>query len=84
MAFLRYAMKIGMKAMKAVMIEWVGPRCLMRPRASKSMSASGIIDRVRMVGMFILVLSSFDEALPVRYPRAMCPTAYALWSLLFL
>jgi hypothetical protein len=39
------------------------------------MSASGIMDNVKMSGMLRFVLSSFDEVLPRMYPRARCPTA---------
>jgi len=39
------------------------------------MSASGIMDSVKMSGMLRFVPSSFDDVLPRMYPRARCPTA---------
>ena len=39
------------------------------------MSASGIMDNVKMSGMLRFVLDSFEDALPRMYPRARCPTA---------
>jgi hypothetical protein len=39
------------------------------------MSTSGIIESVKMRGMFILVLVACVVNLPRTYPRAKCPTA---------
>jgi hypothetical protein len=67
--------RTGAKTIRERMIECVGPRCWIIPRCSNSMSASGIMDSVKMSGMLRFVFSSFDEVLPRMYPRARCPTA---------
>lgn len=59
--------KIGMKAMDAIMIECVGPRCSMN---GISMSMSGMTDSVRATGMLSFVFSSFAEVLLEMYPNA--------------
>lgn len=73
MAFLRYRMKAGMKTSRAVIIEWVGPRCI--PSVPKNMSTSGIIERTRIRGMLRFCLRALAVGFPIRYASAMCPTA---------
>lgn len=53
-------------------IECVGPRCS-SPGIIRSMS--GKRERSRTREMFMFTFRSFEESLPVRYPRARCPTA---------
>jgi len=67
--------RIGAKTIRERMIECVGPRCWISPKCWSSMSASGIMDSVKMSGMLRFVPSSFEDALPRMYPRARCPTA---------
>lgn len=57
-----------MKAMNAIMIECVGPRCSMN--GLKKMSMSGMTDSTRTTGMLRFVFSSFAEALLEMYPNA--------------
>lgn len=52
-----------MKMIRAVMIEWVGPRCCVNLKRKRSMS--GRTDNVRIRGRLRLVLRSFAEVLPV-------------------
>ena len=61
-------MKIGVKAMHAIIIECVGPRC---SRTGIRMSMSGITDSMMAAGMLIFVFNSLAEALPEIYPNAM-------------
>jgi hypothetical protein len=49
-------------------------------RKLKRMSMSGIIERTKIKGMLMLVLSSLADALPKRYASAMCPTANEVFS----
>ena len=53
--------------------EWVGPRC---SRPSISRSTSDITEAMNSKGMFTFTPRSLDVALPDKYPRARCPTAY--------
>jgi len=53
--------------------EWVGPRC---SRPSINRSASDMTEATNSRGMFTFTLRSLDVALPDKYPRARCPTAY--------
>lgn len=69
--------KIGMKAMNAIMIECVGPRCSI---SGITMSMSDITDSVRANGMLRSVFSSFAETLLDMYPNARWPTANDLFS----
>ena len=70
-AFLWQTEKRGMKAMDAVMREWVGPRCSKAGiKPWMKMSMSGITDRVRTSGMFRFVFSLFAAALLKMYPKA--------------
>ena len=60
-------MKKGMKTSIAVITEWVGPRCTLVWRMKlKMMSMSGITERTRINGTFMLTLRSFADALPIR------------------
>jgi len=56
-------MKNGVKMIRAVMIEWVGPLCCVNLKRNRSMS--GRTDNVRIKGRLRLVLRSFAEVLPV-------------------
>jgi len=67
--------RTGANAIMERTIECVGPRCWISPKCWSRMSASGIMDSVKMSGMLRFVLSSFDDVLPRMYPRARCPTA---------
>ena len=58
--------------MVMVMIEWVGPRCIMK---CSSRSTSGRTEAASRSGRFTLTLASFEEPFPVRYPRAKWPIA---------
>jgi len=73
--------RTGAKAMKAIMIECVGPRCSsVGMRVRMRMSISGITDSVRTSGMLSFVFNSFVEVLLKIYPRARWPTANDLLS----
>ena len=65
-----------MKTSIAVTIECVGPLCIsILRRKSKRMSISGITERTKTKGKLKFTLRSLADALPNRYPSAMCPTA---------
>jgi hypothetical protein len=71
--------KIGIKTIAAIIIEWVSPLC---SRNGINRSMSGMMDSVRIMGMFKLVFSAFAEVLLRTYPRAKWPTANNMLSLL--
>ena len=71
-----YASRIGMKTTVCTISEWVGPRC----SSPSKKSMSGIMETKKSKGMLILALKSLEVAFPVRYPRAMCPTANMVFS----
>ena len=69
-------MKKGMKTSMAVIIECVGPLCISTLKKKLNMiSMSGSTERTKIKGMLKFTLRSFPDALPNKYPSAMCPTA---------
>lgn len=64
---------MGMKIEMERIREWVGPLCS-KPGISRSMS--GMMEARKRSGIFTFRLRSLSVALPVRYPKAKCPTAY--------
>lgn len=52
--------------------EWVGPRCI---RKRNSRSISGRTEVANSNGKCKLTLTSFEDAFPVRYPKAKWPIA---------
>jgi len=75
------SMKAGRKRRQGMIIECVGPRCC-RPGTSRS--ASGIMETRNNRGTFTPTFKILDVALPDKYPKAKCPTAYvSLLLLLF-
>lgn len=56
-----------------MIIECVGPRCC-RPGINRS--TSGITEARNNRGMFTFTFITLDVALPDKYPKATCPTAY--------
>ena len=64
----------GRNTRMAMIIEWVGPRCL---RTGINRSISGMIETKNSRGIFTLESRRRPAAFPVRYPKARCPTAYA-------
>ena len=61
-----------------MIVECVGPRCC---RFGTSRSASGIMEARNKRGTFALTFRILDVALPDKYPKAKCPTAYVSWFL---
>jgi hypothetical protein len=70
---------MGKKNREMMIREWVGPRCS-RPSIRKSMS--GMTEATNNKGMFELTFRSLEVVLPVRYPKARCPTANVCFPLL--
>lgn len=60
-----------------MIMECVGPRCL-RTGIKKSMSGS--VEAKNNRGTFTFTFRSLDVALPDKYPKAKCPTAYVRCS----
>jgi len=72
---------MGRKSRQKTITECSGPRCS-RPGINRSMSGSTETRNNR--GMFTFSFRIFDAALPDKYPRAMCPTAYIICSFNYL
>ena len=62
-----------MRRMRKVIREWVGPRC---SKPGSSISMSGMTEAKRRREMLVSTFRCLPAALPVRYPKAKCPTAY--------
>ena len=60
-----------------MIIECVGPRCC---RLGINRSMSGIVEARNNRGMFTFTFRTLDAALPDKYPKAKCPTAYVVCS----
>jgi len=74
-----YVSRIGMKTTVCTISEWVGPRC----SSPRKRSMSGMMEAKKSKGMLIFTFKSLEVAFPVRYPRAMCPTANMMFSSVF-
>ena len=77
-AFFPRSMRAGIRRRQKMIIECVGPRCC---RMGISRSASGIMETTNNRGMFTFTSRILDVALPDKYPKARCPTAYVSGSL---
>jgi len=61
-----------MKIRKNMVKEWVGPRCF---KPGIKMSTSDMTEAKNSRGRFTFTFKSLDDAFPVMYPKARCPTA---------
>ena len=61
-----------MKIRKSMVKEWVGPRCF---KLGIKRSTSDMIEAKNSRGRFTFTSKSLDDAFPVTYPKARCPTA---------
>ncbi len=62
-----------MKRIRKVIREWVGPRC---SKPGISISMSDITEAKRRREILVLTFRYLLTPLPVKYPKAKCPTAY--------